>query len=57
MQPIFLFAEPPLVTLIVLSFVIPCLNEAATIGSVSQCCHVGGRVSAATYKVVMAEND
>ncbi len=45
-----------MVSHVVLSFVIPCLNEAATIGSVIEDCHVGGRVSGAAYEVIVADN-
>lgn len=42
---------PPL-----LSFVIPCLNEAATIASVIQDCHEGGRATGEAYEVIVADN-
>jgi glycosyltransferase involved in cell wall biosynthesis len=42
---------PPL-----LSFVIPCLNEAATIGSVINDCIQGGNASGCLYEVIVADN-
>lgn len=43
--------KPPL-----LSFVIPCLNEAATIAAVIQDCHEGGRATGEGYEVIVADN-
>ncbi len=39
-----------------LSFVIPCLNEARTLGLVIADCHVGGDSLAAPYEIIVADN-
>jgi len=39
-----------------LSFLIPCLNEASTIGSVIDDCHVGGLSCGSAYEVIVADN-
>jgi len=39
-----------------LSFVIPCLNEARTIATVIQDCHKGGHATAESYEVIVADN-
>lgn len=39
-----------------LSFVIPCLNEEATIGSVIRDCHEGGRQCQCPYEIIVADN-
>ena len=41
---------------IILTFVIPCLNEAETIGSVIQDCHTGGLNALCEYEVIVADN-
>ncbi|MEB3334685.1 MAG: glycosyltransferase family 2 protein [Cyanobacteriota bacterium] len=40
----------------VLSFVIPCLNESATLASVIGECHQGGRAAACSYEIIVADN-
>jgi glycosyltransferase involved in cell wall biosynthesis len=39
-----------------LSFVIPCLNESATIASVIHECHQGGKAAACRYEIIVADN-
>lgn len=39
-----------------LSFVIPCLNEAATVASVIHDCHAGGSATGQLYEVIVADN-
>lgn len=39
-----------------LSFVIPCLNEAATIGGVIDECRLGGLACVGAYEVIVADN-
>ena len=39
-----------------ISFVIPCLNEAATIAAVIDDCHQGGQATAEPYEIVVADN-
>jgi glycosyltransferase involved in cell wall biosynthesis len=39
-----------------LSFVIPCLNEALTIGQVIDDCRLGGLACAGTFEVIVADN-
>lgn len=39
-----------------LSFVIPCLNEAATLATVINECHLGGRAAACSYEIIVADN-
>lgn len=41
---------------IILSFVIPCLNEAGTLAATVADCHRGGRLAAVPYEVVVADN-
>lgn len=41
---------------IILSFVIPCLNEAGTLAATVADCHRGGRDAAVPYEVVVADN-
>ncbi|MDM7954222.1 MAG: glycosyltransferase family 2 protein [Cyanobium sp. CZS 25K] len=46
----------PLPHTTVLSFVIPCLNEAATIGSVIEDCLKGGESANISYEIIVADN-
>lgn len=46
-----MFAEPPLLT-----FVIPCLNEAATISSVVRDCYRGGEQCKCSFEIIVADN-
>lgn len=39
-----------------LSFVVPCLNEAGTLGTVIQDCHIGGQATGESYEVIVADN-
>lgn len=39
-----------------ISFVIPCLNEAATIAAVIHDCHAGGRATGEPYEIIVADN-
>ena len=39
-----------------ISFVIPCLNEAATIAAVIEDCHQGGQATEEPYEIVVADN-
>jgi len=39
-----------------LSFVVPCLNEAGTLGTVIQDCHKGGQATGESYEVIVADN-